>query len=390
MLELVKGSHEYQRQIIEMMDEWKAENEKIVPYAVRRHDWHDFDNYLKSLELEEDTDEFVADSTYFCYEKENDRMVGAVNIRHHLNERLLFNGGHVGDGIRPSLRGKGYGTKMLHLALQKCALLDIDKVLMVCDKDNPASAAVIVKNGGVMENELDDEGVIIQRYWIDLEKKAMQERHSVRQYEHKTIPGEIRKALDECADECNEEGNLHIQIFYDEPDCFNNAMAHYGKFKGAENYIVMAGKKQKNLAEKCGYYGERLVLKAQMLGLNTCWAALTHGKSKAKLADDEKEVIVIALGYGINQGNVHRSKPIKDISNLTDSSPEWFKKGVEAALLAPTAVNQQKFYLNEEKNGVSLKVGKMGVCLPIDKGIIRYHFEIGAGRDNFRWLNEMQ
>ena len=96
-------------------------------------------------------------------------MVGAVNIRHYLNEALLLNGGHIGDGVRPSERRKGIATAMIALALQECKKLGIEKVLMVCDKENIASAKSILKNGGVLENEIVIDGTVEQRYWISLE-----------------------------------------------------------------------------------------------------------------------------------------------------------------------------------------------------------------------------
>lgn len=216
--------------------------------------------------------------------------------------------------------------------------------------------------------------------------ELMKARHSVRQYLSKPIPEEIRKQLDDYTAELNRQGNLHMQIIYDEPDCFNSRMAHYGKFENCTNYIAMIGKKASDLEERCGYYGELLVLKAQELGLNTCWVALTHGKSKAIVNPGENEVIIIALGYGKNQGVSHRNKPVRDVSNLNDTCPDWFKRGVEAALLAPTAVNQQKFKLTlNDDNTVSAKPGLIGSCLKIDLGIIKCHFELGAGKENFNW-----
>ena len=149
----------------------------------------------------------------------------------------------------------------------------------------------------------------------------------------------------------------------------------------------MIGKKSPDLEERCGYYGELLVLKAQELGLNTCWAALTHGKSKATVNEGETEVIIIALGYGQTPGSPRRSKSPSAVSNITDDSPEWFKKGIEAALLAPTAVNQQKFYFTRNGNKVSAKHGLIGSCLKIDLGSARCHFELGAGQENFEWEN---
>ena len=162
-------------------------------------------------------------------------------------------------------------------------------------------------------------------------------------------------------------------------------MAHYGRFSGCSNYIAIIGKEAKDLDERGGYYGELLVLKAQELGLNTCWAALTHGKSKAIIQEGEKEVILISLGYGKTQGNSRKSKSPSDVSNITSDSPEWFKKGVEAALMAPTAVNQQKFRFTLNENKVSAKHGILGSCLDIDLGIVKCHFELGAGKENFEW-----
>lgn len=216
--------------------------------------------------------------------------------------------------------------------------------------------------------------------------ELIRQRHSVRQYQNKKIPADIREQLDAFASELNSKGDLHIQILYDEPECFNTRMAHYGKFENANNYIAMVGKKSPDLEERCGYFGEQLVLKAQELGLNTCWVALTHGKSKAAVAPDEKEAIIISLGYGKTQGNSRKSKMSSEVSNLTSNSPEWFKKGIEAALLAPTATNQQKFKFElSGSNSVSVKAGLVGVCLKIDLGIVKCHFEIGAGKQNFQW-----
>ena len=212
-------------------------------------------------------------------------------------------------------------------------------------------------------------------------------RHSVRQYLNKKIPEDLREKLDACAAELNRESGLHIQIIYDEPTCFSSRMAKYGRFENCANYIAMVGKKAGDLEERCGYYGELLVLKAQELGLNTCWAALTHGKSTAQIADGETEVILIALGYGKTQGADRRSKAPADVSNVSDASPAWFKQGVEAALLAPTAVNQQKFRFTLEDGRVLAKAGLIGGCLKIDLGIVKCHFELGAGKENFTWAS---
>lgn len=216
--------------------------------------------------------------------------------------------------------------------------------------------------------------------------EAIKARHSVRQYENGPLDEEIVKILQAEIEKCNQESGLHIQLVTDEPKAFDGFMAHYGKFSGVTNYIAMIGKKG-GADEKCGYYGERLVLLAQQLGLNTCWVAMTYSKIKTAFVIDqgEKLYIIIALGYGKTQGISHKSKAIDDVAKSEGAMPEWFKNGVEAALLAPTAVNQQKFVFTLKGNQVSAKA-KMGACTKIDLGIVKYHFEIGAGIDNFDWI----
>ena len=169
-LKLVKLTAEYKTQLFDMMDEWTATDEKIIPWVIRRNDYHDFDYYMANLEVTPDNPQgLVPDSTYFCLDTDRNIFVGAVNIRHYLNESLLLNGGHIGDGVRPSERGKGYGTEIVRLALEKCRELNITDVLMVCDQSNIASAKTILKNGGIMENEvIGEDGTVEQRYWIYL------------------------------------------------------------------------------------------------------------------------------------------------------------------------------------------------------------------------------
>lgn len=174
-LKLVKGSNEYKTQIIDMLKEWIDYNSKNEtnrsPWAIFKNSYDDFDYYLNHLETSEPKDGLVPDSTFFCLDEERNIMVGAVNIRHYLNEPLLAHGGHIGDGIRPSERRKGYATQMIKLALEECKKLGIQKVLMVCDKENIGSAKSIIKNGGVLENELMENGKIEQRYWIELQNR---------------------------------------------------------------------------------------------------------------------------------------------------------------------------------------------------------------------------
>lgn len=168
-LKLLKASDQYREQISLMLEEWYSSGEKIVPYAIRRLDYRDFAHYCENLEVKNTEDGLVPDSTFFCLDEERNIVVGAVNIRHRLNEALLLNGGHIGDGVRPSERRKGIATRMIALALEECKKLGIDKVLMVCDKENVASAKSIVNNGGILENEIVVNGITEQRYWITLD-----------------------------------------------------------------------------------------------------------------------------------------------------------------------------------------------------------------------------
>ena len=216
--------------------------------------------------------------------------------------------------------------------------------------------------------------------------EAMKNRHSVRSYIDKLIDSEVLKALRAQIDTCNKESGLHIQLVTDEPNAFGGFMAHYGKFSGVKNYIALIGAKSADLHEKLGYYGERIVLKAQQLGLNTCWVALTFskGKSKCTIGKGEKLVCVISLGYGATQGVAHKSKPMETLCRLDGTMPDWFKKGMEAALLAPTATNQQKFLFTLSGNIVKAEATG-GFYSKMDLGIVKYHFEIGAGKDHFKW-----
>ena len=172
-IKLVKGSYEYKNQIIDMLKEWIDYNENhpeanTSPNAIFRNNYEDFAYYLEHLEYKEPQEGLVPDSTFFCFDGKRNLMVGAVNIRHDLNDYLLKYGGHIGDGIRPSERRKGYATEMIQLALEECRKLGLTRVLMTCDKNNIGSAKSIIRNGGILENEVLEEGSIKQRYWIVL------------------------------------------------------------------------------------------------------------------------------------------------------------------------------------------------------------------------------
>lgn len=211
-------------------------------------------------------------------------------------------------------------------------------------------------------------------------EEAIRARHSVRQYEDRKIEEDKRKVLCGELEKINRESGLNFQIFFEEPSCFDSLMAHYGKFSGVRNYIALVGKKGASLEEQCGYYGEKLVLLAQTLGLNTCWVAMTHGKSAAKIGSGEKEVCLISLGYGKTQGVSHTSKKLEDLAGTDTALPDWFRKGMEAVMLAPTAMNQQKFHFEYKDGRVSARVAGFGFYSKTDLGIVKYHFEAVTGK----------
>lgn len=216
--------------------------------------------------------------------------------------------------------------------------------------------------------------------------QVMKDRHSVRSYTNRRIEDEVKSDLRAFIQQCNTESGLHMQLVVDEPKAFDGLMAHYGKFSGVRNYIAVVGKKSPDLEEKCGYYGEKVVLYAQMLGLNTCWVAMTYTKIKSafEVHKGEKLCLVIAIGYGRTLGTAHKIKPRESVMEAQSTPPEWFLRGIDAALTAPTAMNQQKFKFTLTGDKVYAKAG-IGFYSKIDLGIAKYHFEVGAGKENFQW-----
>ncbi|MBQ9210116.1 MAG: nitroreductase [Clostridia bacterium] len=211
--------------------------------------------------------------------------------------------------------------------------------------------------------------------------EAIDARHSVRAYQDKSIDAATRKQLDDFTKKCNQESGLHIFIQYDDPEGFDSRMAHYGSFRNVKNYIVLSGKKDADFEYRSGYFGEKIVLFAQQLGLNTCWVALTFNKKKVRelIPEGENLCMVIALGYGETQGAARKSKTAQEVSEGS-SAPAWFAAGVTAALKAPTAVNQQKFYFEWKDGEPVARVKGFGTQTKVDLGIVAYHFEAASGR----------
>ncbi len=212
--------------------------------------------------------------------------------------------------------------------------------------------------------------------------QAIRNRHSVRSYTDVPI-GECRvEILSQAIANANKEGNVHLQLALDEPRAFGDSkLAHYGKFSNVRNYIAVVARKDHQAEEAAGYYGEEIVLLAQSIGLNTCWVGLTFSKGnvQAEIADDEKLYALIAIGFGANQGAAHKIKRPEQVANEYGLKQEWFAHAISMALLAPTALNQQKFKFVLMPDGTVKAVKGWGPYTRLDLGIVKRHFVIGAG-----------
>ncbi|MDO4949478.1 MAG: nitroreductase family protein [Bacteroidales bacterium] len=226
--------------------------------------------------------------------------------------------------------------------------------------------------------------------------EAMKTRHSVRAYTDKALPQAVVEKLNDRITKLNNQHGLHIQLVTQEPKAFSGIMS-YGQFSGVRNYFAMIGKQSQLLDEHIGYCGEQLVLLAQTLGLNTCWVGVSYRAVEGAyhIAKGEKLACVIAVGYGASQGKNHKRKTTEQVSNVGPFTPDWFRKGVEAALLAPTAINQQRFrfeYVGTTPSGTHRVEAHRGFS-PVgytlmDLGIAKLHFELGAGKEHFEWASQ--
>ena len=219
-------------------------------------------------------------------------------------------------------------------------------------------------------------------------QEAVLARHSVRSYLDKPLDPSSVAELQALISELNAESGLHMQLLQNEPGPFGGLLSKIGWLAGVKNYLALVGPDDGDLDEKCGYYGERFVLEAQMRGIDSCWVGGTYSKGKcaAEVGPGEKLSLVIALGYGKKPGRPHKSKSFDAVSTVSGATPEWFRRGVECALLAPTAMNQQKFNFElVGSDGVRAATDRGAFAL-VDLGIAKYHFEIGAGEGDWKWV----
>ena len=220
------------------------------------------------------------------------------------------------------------------------------------------------------------------------EMEAARQRHSVRKYTKKPLSQEHIGILRSAIDSVNREGNLNAVLMIDEPKAFSTLPLKALGFSNAVNYIAMIGPEDETLNERIGYYGERLVLLAQSLGLRTCWVMMCSKKyAKNHVREGERFVIGISIGYGSDDGRQHKDRPIEDIGRI-EGAPEWFRRGIECVMLAPSGVNRQPVSF-EYDGDVVTPVYKKSNLVRVDCGIAMYHFELGAGKGSFRWKDSL-
>lgn len=217
-------------------------------------------------------------------------------------------------------------------------------------------------------------------------REAIKFRHAVRQYSDSPIEKEKVEELKKIIDECNKDGDLHMQLVLNEPEAFEGMKSKYGKFENVRNYIAMVGKDTPDLEKRIGYFGELVVLNAVAMGLGTSWAsmAFANRQNNVKVGSDEKFLCSVAVGHYANAGTPHESKPMKKLVTVKGDTPVWFKNGIDAVMMAPTFMNQQKFNIYLEGDKVTAKAERAHHS-KLDLGIIKRHFEIGAGDGVWEW-----
>lgn len=213
--------------------------------------------------------------------------------------------------------------------------------------------------------------------------QLMRERHSVRQYLDKPLTTEQVEKLRSMIAEMNEKTGLHMQLMLGSEGVYGNLLSKVIGWKNVPCYVAFIGKDTPENQELCGYYGEQLVLEAQGMGLNSCWAGMVKASAVTAAADvdaGEKLIVTLAIGYGANQGRERGGKKLNQVTDSGKSYPDWFVTGVGYALLAPTAINQQKFVFDLDADGNAfVKIGGKGPFVHVDLGIVRYQFELASG-----------
>ena len=206
-------------------------------------------------------------------------------------------------------------------------------------------------------------------------KVAMHERHMVRKYLDKPIPADIVETLNDRIRKLNNDHGIEMKLITEDKSAFSTVVRLI-LAKGVRNYIILAGKEADDLSEKLGYASADI----------TWWVGGTFNRGiQSQVSPDDKVIGVVAIGYGATQGIPHKSKKPEEVSSYIGETPKWFKDGITAALLAPTALNRQPFNIIGDGNRVAITC-EGGIFAGANLGLVKYHFEIGAGKENFEWV----
>ena len=214
-------------------------------------------------------------------------------------------------------------------------------------------------------------------------KQAMRQRHAVRKFTSEPLSAGLISQLNDRVRANNERLGLAISLKVGDESALTGALKLFFA-KGVRNYFVLAGSDRPGLDEDLGYASADLMLFAQTLGLNTWWIGGTFSRKNVEQAVPGKRVIgIVAVGFGVTPGVAHKSKTAAEVSSYEGPAPQWFADGVQAALLAPTALNKQCFRIVDAGSKVSISENS-GTFSGADIGIVKYHFELGAG-NAFEW-----
>lgn len=220
--------------------------------------------------------------------------------------------------------------------------------------------------------------------------EAIYTRASCREFLSQPISPVQRQQLEKSVAQCNHRSGLHIQLICGCPEPFHSSSKSWGRIRNASNYLLFAGPTgSPDLEEKCGYYGEELILTAQAIGLHTCWVGGTYDRDRCldHLAEDEELICIAAIGSPTPSGEKARShKPLEDLAAGWEEAPRWFLDGMAAVQRAPSAMNRQGYCFTYRKDGtVRVRLSGTGSFALVDLGIAKQHFDLGAHGGEWTW-----
>ena len=222
--------------------------------------------------------------------------------------------------------------------------------------------------------------------------EAIPSRISCREFTPDPLAPAQRRQLGKAIEQCCHRSGLHFELVCGDPEPFSSFPKVSGQIKGARNYLLLAGSaSDPELEEKCGYYGEEVVLTAAAMGLGTCWTGGTYNRGSClrRLSEGEELVCIIALGRPAPLRNPRKERTRKSFEDLTAECgdvPEWFSGGVTAVQYAPSAMNRQGYRFSLRKDGsVRVRLSGAGSFALVDLGIAKRHFELGAHGGEWTW-----